>query len=129
MKDAFDEWNEQKKSLEKSENSTIHFPQEGEVWVCILGKNIGREQNGSGKDFSRPVLVVRRFNNNIFWVVPLSTKQKSYDFYYNFVDPNQSRVSAILVQLRMVSVLRFKRFMYKLPSGIYKDLFDVLFSI
>ena len=44
MKD-FDNWNELKKKINIKETKPEFFPQVGEVWICILGKNIGREQN------------------------------------------------------------------------------------
>jgi len=57
-----------------------------------FGKNIGFEQNGSGDNFSRPVLIVKKFNNHMFWCVPLSTKQKTFDFYFNYTD--QKRIKS-----------------------------------
>jgi mRNA-degrading endonuclease toxin of MazEF toxin-antitoxin module len=43
----------------------------------------GREQIGRLQNFSRPILVIKKFNNWIFWVVPLSTKQKRHGFQFN----------------------------------------------
>ena len=76
------------------------FPNTSEFWMCSLGRNIGFEQNGGGNNFSRPVLVAKKFNNQMFWIIPLSTKQKNLDFYFNFTDPNGQKVSCILAQLR-----------------------------
>ncbi|MCX6712766.1 MAG: type II toxin-antitoxin system PemK/MazF family toxin [Candidatus Vogelbacteria bacterium] len=115
MKD-FDLWNEVKKLLENEEEPPDKFPKEGEVWMSSLGRNIGYEQNGSGDNFSRPVLIVKKFNNHMFWVIPLSTKQKSFDFYFNYTDPNSQKVSAILAQIRLMSVKRFKRKLYDLDN-------------
>jgi len=89
--------------------------------MCILGKNLGREQDGSLRDFSRPVLVIKKFNNEIFWVVPLSTKQKPLDFYFNYHDPHGIPVSAILAQLRLVSINRFQRDIYILPVPLMQE--------
>ncbi|PIR41937.1 MAG: hypothetical protein COV30_00955 [Candidatus Yanofskybacteria bacterium CG10_big_fil_rev_8_21_14_0_10_37_15] len=94
-----------------------HFPKEGEVWMSSLGKNIGFEQNGSGGNFSRPILVVKKFNNHMFWCASLSTKQKKFDFYYNFTDPNGEKVSVILAQLKLVSVKRLKRKLYDISNN------------
>ena len=112
----FDSWNELKKKTDAENNKPDRFPKEGEVWMSALGKNIGFEQNGAGDNFSRPVLIVKKFNNHMFWSVPLSTKQKSFDFYFNFTDPHGQKVSAILAQLRLVSVKRLKRKLYELPK-------------
>jgi len=76
-------YGERLRSLERDQETAAHdapmppaFPKSGEVWMCTLGQNLGREQNGGPRDFSRPVLVIKKFNNEIFWVVPLSTKTK-----------------------------------------------------
>ena len=90
--------------------------------MSALGKNIGFEQNGSGDNFSRPVLIVKKFNNHMFWSIPLSTKQKKFDFYYNFTDSNGSQVSVILAQLKLVSVKRIKRKMYDLSDKQLQDI-------
>ena len=79
----FDSWNEIKKQIDKVDDKPDRFPQEGEVWMSVLGRNIGFEQNGAGADFARPVLIVKKFNNRMFWGAPLSTKQKDFDFYFN----------------------------------------------
>jgi hypothetical protein len=111
----FDRWNEIKKLVERAEQPAL-YPQEREVWMCTIGRNIGFEQNGSGHGFGRPVLVVRKFNNQMFWTAPLSSKQKPFDFYHNFTDPHGERVSVILAQLRLMSVKRFDRKMYDLAA-------------
>ena len=122
MERNFDHWNKIKKTIDSRVNALGIFPKEGEVWISIIGKNIGFEQNGSNRDFSRPVLVVKKFNNNMFWCVPLSTKQKSLDFYFNYTDPNNQRVSAILAQMRLISVKRFKRKIYDINNYLLKDI-------
>jgi len=115
MKD-FDSWNEIKKKIETEQDEPNKFPKEGEVWMSSLGRNIGFEQNGSGDNFSRPVLVVKKFNNHMFWCTPLSTKQKKFDFYFNFTDPHNQKVSVILAQMKLVSVKRLKRKLYEFES-------------
>lgn len=116
----FDLWNVKKKIIDESIIHIDSFPQRKEVWMIFVGKNIGFEQNG-GEDFSRPVLVIKKFNNHMFWVVPLSTRQKKFDFYYNFVDTDNNKVSIILAQLRLVDVRRFKRKMYRMDALIFKE--------
>ena len=63
MKD-FDQWNELKKKIEAEKNNPEKFPKEGEVWMSNVGRNIGFEQNGSGDNFSRPVLIIKKFMVN-----------------------------------------------------------------
>lgn len=112
----FDIWNELKKKIDGNQNQPDRFPKEGEVWICSLGRNVGFEQNGSGNNFSRPILIIKKFNNHMFWGVPLSTKQKIFNFYFNFTDPNNLKVSAILAQMRLISVKRLKRKLYNISQ-------------
>ena len=122
----FDSWNEIKKRVDGETNKPDRFPKEGEVWMSALGKNIGFEQNGSGDNFSRPVLIVKKFNNSMFWSIPLSTKQKTFDFYYNFTDLNENQVSVVLAQLKLVSVKRLKRKLYDLSGEKLIEIKDKL---
>ncbi len=118
----FDSWNKLKKRIDAEKNEPDKFPKEGEVWMSGLGKNIGFEQNGSGDNFSRPVLIVKKFNNHMFWVVPLSTKQKNFDFYFNYTDPNSQKVSTILAQMKLISVKRLKRKLYDISDGLFDQM-------
>jgi mRNA interferase MazF len=121
MGNDFDRWNTIKKRLAHDVPPPLAFPKNGEVWMCTLGKNLGREQDGGPSDFSRPVLVVKKFNNEMFWVVPLSTKQKPLDFYFNYNDPTGVPVAAVLAQLRLVSINRLRRDIYVLPATLMRE--------
>ncbi len=111
-----------KKRIEFEKKPPILFPKEREVWMCSLGRNIGFEQNGTGDGLGRPVLVVKKFNNKMFWVVPLSSRQKEFDFYYNFYDAAGMPASAILAQLRLLSVKRFDRNLYEVSMETLEDI-------
>jgi mRNA interferase MazF len=78
MLKEFDNWNEQKKCLHKIEQLPMFS--EREVWWCSLGVNVGDEQDGKGENFTRPVLVLKKFNRNLFVGVPMSTKIKELIF-------------------------------------------------
>jgi hypothetical protein len=121
----FNKWNKIKQRVHVSEKR-VFFPHESEVWMCTFGKNIGYEQNGSGENFSRPVLIVKKFNSHMFWVAPLSTKQKNLDFYFNFTDPERNEVSVILAQLRLISAKRLSRKMYELDPSYFRSVKGIL---
>ncbi len=114
----FDKWNEVKNNLEESDGA-YSFPKEGEVWMMYCGLNVGSEQNGAGERFSRPALILKKINNAMFWIVPLSTKQKEIDYYFNFTDVNELQVSVILAQLKLVSIKRLSRKMYQMKSDLF----------
>jgi hypothetical protein len=62
----------------------------------------------------------------MFWAIPLSTKQKDFDFYFNFTDPNGQKVSAILAQMKLVSVKRLKRDIYIMPPELFEEIKEKL---
>ncbi len=113
----FDKWNSLKKKI--STNQVTVFPKEREVWFVHLGVNVGYEQNGIGNKFERPVLVIKKWNNCLYLIIPLTSKQKGVDFYYNFIDTSGRKVSAIIAQIRVISRLRFKRKMYQMDLCNY----------
>lgn len=108
----FDDWNKEKKRLEDFGFSNFVF-HEREIWWCSIGINLGDEQDGKNQLHERPVLVFRKFNNKIAWVLPMSTKQKE-GIYYHVLEYEGKIFSVILSQLRLVSVKRFRRFIRKI---------------
>ena len=84
----FDWWNTQKKKLDVTEHNFEFYKRE--LWWCSVGINIGREQHSLNSNFSRPVIIVRKFTHEIFWGVPLTTKLKGSGFRvalsFGFID-------------------------------------------
>lgn len=83
----------------------VALVKEGEVYWCTLGENIGDEENGKGEDFRRPVLIFKKFNNNIFWGIPMSTKIKNNRYYIKVLLKNIEQ-SVMISQLRILDVKR-----------------------
>jgi len=102
----FDSWNILKKSLDKR-NVTV-FCHKKEVWWCSLGLNIGFEENGKNINFERPVLILKKFNKNMFWVLPMTSRTKENRYYYKIWYRNKY-FSVILSQLRLISDKRLLR--------------------
>jgi mRNA interferase MazF len=78
----FSRWNQRKIELQLRKGP-LHF-HEGEIWWTSIGHNIGDEEDGKGNDFSRPVLILRKFNRNLFYGVPLSTTMREGRYYHSF---------------------------------------------
>lgn len=83
---------------------------EGQVYWCSLGENIGFEQNGKGKYFQRPVLIFKKFNNNMFWAIPMSTKIKESNTYYIKILLKNVEQSAMISQLRVLDSKRLYQY-------------------
>lgn len=98
MPKDFDYWNEKKKFL-NSKNIEIYF-YEREVWWCSMGLNIGFEQDGKNENFTRPIVVLKKFNKNVFIGIPLSTSQKEGKYYFKFNFSGKIS-NAILSQIRL----------------------------
>lgn len=56
--------------------------QEREVWWCSVGLNIGTEIYGKSATFSRPVLVIKKFNRLRFLGAPLTSQCDKRDYRY-----------------------------------------------
>ena len=99
----FDDWSIQAQALHQQ--SKRHHYHEREVWWAHLGKNIGWEQNGSGQEFLRPVLVIRKFRHELCWIVPVTQTIRSGRYYFE-LDAKKCRGQLILTQLKAVDSVR-----------------------
>ena len=101
----FINWHKIKTNIENKEQR-INF-QIRDVLSCSMGENIGFEQDGRGEEFLRPVVVVKKFNNEIFWGVPLTHTDKKGKYYFDF-KLNDDVSVAILSQIRLFDIKRVK---------------------
>jgi mRNA interferase MazF len=98
------------------------FFHEREVWWCSLGHNVGFEQDGKGEKFARPVLVFKKFNKEVFWALPISTRIKKSKFYAPVkLNDNIDRV-AIISQLRLIDAKRLIDKIGVVSEANYKDI-------
>ena len=104
MSKDFDTWNEQKKSLDRATKHILF--KEREVWWCRLGVNVGYEQNGKGDNFFRPILVLKKFNNDMLIGLPLSTVVKPSNSFYHTFQFNGKEQSIIIAQIRLFDAKR-----------------------
>lgn len=107
----YDNWNNVKKDLNKSARRLFD---KGEVWYISLGKNVGFEQDGKNISFERPVLVIRKFNNEVFLGLPLTSVEKNGRYYFTLKSFNNS--VAILSQIRLFDSKRLLRRIGKIEN-------------
>ena len=104
---------------------------EKDIFWCSFGENIGDEEKGKWEDFTRPVLIIRKFNKNIFIWIPLSTKIKKDNPYYVSLIFQWRNISAIISQIRTLDSKRLHKKIWtldsddfhKVLSGIQNDVF------
>jgi len=109
MSKDYTKWHKIKKSVNDLENRV--FFHKREIWFCYVGANVGFEQDGRGEDYLRPVLIVKKFNNEIFWGIPLTKSEKTKDsrYYYSFSFVENTISLAILSQIRLIDAKRLAR--------------------
>ncbi|MDR3558498.1 MAG: hypothetical protein P4L61_03130, partial [Candidatus Pacebacteria bacterium] len=101
----FRAWHDQKSGL--NENKARAFFHEREVWFASIGMNIGFEQDGRGDKFLRPVIVLKKFNNEVLWCIPLTKKPKQGKYYFSFpLVAGES--TAILSQIKLIDSKRLQ---------------------
>jgi mRNA-degrading endonuclease toxin of MazEF toxin-antitoxin module len=130
MEKDFDGWNITKKSLNAGGRS--RFCHVREIVWCALGVNIGAEQDGTGKEFDRPVVVIRTFSRDVFLGVALTGKRREGKYYFPIGIVENREASAILSQIRLIDMRRVSNrigivdpeIFEKLKSALYRTLFE-----
>jgi mRNA interferase MazF len=112
MEKDFDGWNREKKIVDRKEIKRSLFFHEKEVWWCSTGINVGVEVYGKNHNFERPMLILKKFNRDMFWALPLTTKDKIDLFHYKI---NRSSVSSSVV-ISQIKTMSSKRLLRKLGA-------------
>ena len=100
----------------------IHFKKslrttnEGEVWWCRIGENVGSEICGKGKDFLRPVLIVYKLSKYNFIGVPLTSQKHDGNWYIEFIFQGKNEY-AIVAQVENISTYRLHHKMGEVPKS------------
>ena len=127
MQRDFKKWHEKKSSLDQNE-VRVNF-HERDVWFSSVGANVGFEWDGKGGEFLRPIVILKKFNNETLWGIPLTSKIKNSKYYFTF--GHDSRKSAANIsQLRLIDA---KRLRYQIGSiserdfmGLKKRIIDLI---
>jgi len=115
----YDKWNEVKKDTQKK--NFIFSVKPREIYWVKIGQNIGSEEYGKGELFSRPVLILKRFSRNMFYGIPLSTKIKDGNFFYNFTFLDKPS-NALLVQGRLFDTKRLENRMGMIEKTDFENI-------
>lgn len=117
----FDQWNGKKKFLDGSPARRGLFFYEREIWWCSLGLNVGIEADGKHEHFERPILILKKFNGDMIWALPLTSKQKSGPHFFQ-IENEQGTFWVSLTQIRTVSTKRLLRKINTLPDPSFKEI-------
>lgn len=100
----FDNWNLDKKNINCRDYNKLY--KKRDVWWCNLGVNIGYEQDGTGSNYDRPVLILKDFNDKVCLVLPLTTSNKNNMYYIDIGHINGEKSKAIISQIRLIDTKR-----------------------
>jgi mRNA interferase MazF len=126
MSKEFDRWGSEKKTLHVRHDAPFYH--EREIWWCALGVNVGFEQDGTGKRFDRPVVIIKGFSRQTLFAVPLTGKKKSGRFHFPIGAVDGREASAILSQVRVIDTKRLLRKVRMLDDDTFADLVRALQS-
>jgi mRNA-degrading endonuclease toxin of MazEF toxin-antitoxin module len=122
MQKDFDRWNSIKKATDAAEEDARLFYREGEIWWVRLGKNVGYELDGKSREFTRPVIVIKKYNQYSFLALPLTTAQKPNPYRLPIGIVGGKQAFATLSQLRNIDS---KRLVMKI-THVEQDTLEVI---
>src|SRR3989344_5410290 len=105
MDKDFDRWNKEKKRIH-GQAQYLPLYHEREIRWCRLGVNIGFEQDGTGTDYSRPVLIMKGFSRQVCLVIPLTTSTKKNRYHVSVGDVDGKKAAVVISQLRLIDTKR-----------------------
>jgi len=116
----FDGWNTQKKNIH-IDSERVFFRQ-GELWWVRFGCNIGFELDGKGDEFTRPVLILKKYNQYSFLAVPLSTSKKENEYRVPIGVVAGKKAVANLSQLKNIDSKRLSRKIGTMEHTLYEEI-------
>lgn len=87
----FDGWIIKKKEYHYRKTKPPMF-KERDIWWASIGVNVGFEEDGKHEKFIRPVLVIKKFNRELFLGIPMSTKIKDNRYYVQVTVKNRDEI-------------------------------------
>lgn len=119
FKKNFFDWIRVKKKLDEHEYNPP-LVTEGDLWWCAVGENVGVEVGGKSTNFTRPIIILKKFGRLGFLGIPTTTKNRVGTWYVSFVHKGIHE-TAMLSQARMFSYKRLDRKMGTLDGEDFKN--------
>ena len=125
MDKDFDNWNKEKKAVDAKVVNTELFFYAREIWWCSAGLNIGVETNGKHENFERPMLIVKKFNADMVWSLPLTTQGNNNKYYYK-LNHEEIKSWVVLSQIKTISTKRLLRKIGSISESDFKKVIEKL---
>ena len=119
----FEEWIDVKEEIHFK--NVPHTINEGDIWWCAIGENVGIEINGKSDTFARPVLILKKLSHQGFLGVPLTSQKHDGSWYAHFIFKDKNQYAA-LCQIRVFSTSRLYKKMGMVPKSDLQIVIDGL---
>lgn len=115
----FDLWNQEKISVHKRAISPDFFFLEWEIWWASLGINIGSEIDGKNNTYERPILVLRKINEDLLLAIPITSTPKTGCGFYP-ISYRGTQFTLCFTQIRTLDVRRLIRLISRISESDFE---------
>lgn len=120
MDKDFDSWNESKKRIHSEGESKLYHARE--IWWCSLGMNVGSEQDGTGAEYQRPVLILKGLSRETCYIIPLTSSLKKHRLRIPIGMVEDKPASALMSQIRLIDTKRLVNKVGFLDQEIFEEI-------
>jgi mRNA interferase MazF len=128
MRKNFDEWNKVKKNIHLQDDY-LPLYHERQVRWCRLGVNVGFEQDGTGYEYSRPVLIMKGLSRHVCIIVPLTTSTKKNLYHFPIGTVAERNAHVIISQIRLIDTKRLDKHMATISKKIFSEIQNAVKSM
>jgi mRNA interferase MazF len=121
MQKDFNGWNEIKKKIHEVDEY-LPLYHERQIRWCRLGANVGFEQDGTGEDFSRPILILRGLSRHVCIVIPLTTSTKKNKYHIPIGVIGGRDAAVIISQIRLIDTKRLDQHIATIGKKSFEDI-------
>jgi mRNA interferase MazF len=120
----YDEWNILKKNINFNYKK-LYYPKIREIWWINIGLNIGTEIYGKTDQYTRPVLIMKIYDNS-FLGLPISSQIKKDKSRPKIYTDDLRCHSVILKQMRVFDRKRLIKRKYIISKNKFKKILSFL---
>ena len=115
----FDDWCYIKKQVNNRTLQVVQdniFVHPGEIWWSHWGKNIGFEEHGKGKNYSRPIVVIQVLSRHTFLAAPLTTSSQKHSMRIPIGEVAGRQAKVVISQIRVIDINRVQEFVMRIDK-------------
>lgn len=127
MQKDFREWHEVKQEIQNF--YPRRFYREREIRWCSVGLNVGSEIDGKGKNYMRPVLILKRISRNTCLCVPITTQNHIGPHYFEINLKDGIKRIVALSQIRLFDTKRLYGLIERLDPEQFQKIKQAVINV